>query len=202
MSDSDLRQHAPATERNRSFILAVLERVLPTSGTVLEIGSGSGEHIVFFAQHLAGLTWQPSEMTERALPSIEAWVDHAGVKNVLAPITLDVNADDWRTDDLAAIFCCNVIHYSPWHSTLALLDGAARRLPEGGVLYFYGPYRRNGQHTSPSNETFDAWLKQRNPAFGVRDLETVQAEAASRGLALSEVIDMPANNLSLVFTKQ
>ena len=202
MSESDLRQHAPATARNRTFILDVLRRVLPTSGTVLEIGSGSGEHIVFFAQHLKGLTWQPSELTEHALPSIQAWIEHSGVDNVLAPVRLDVNAADWHTNALVAIFCCNVIHYSPWHSTQALLEGAARRLPPQGVLYCYGPYRRNGQNTSPSNETFDAWLKQRNPEFGVRDVESVQALAATHGLVLSEVIEMPANNLSLVFIKQ
>lgn len=195
----DLRLFAPATERNRQFILPILQRILPSSGTVLEIGSGTGEHAVYFAAQLPGLTWQPSELDAAALPSIQAWIAHTGVDNVRPPQVLDVTAAQWPLAQAQALICINVIHYSPWDTTLALLDGAARLLAPGGVLYCYGPYRQGGQHTAPSNEEFDAWLKRRDPRFGVRDLEAVQAEAAARGLRLDEVIAMPANNLSLVF---
>ncbi|MBR0567324.1 DUF938 domain-containing protein [Azoarcus sp. L1K30] len=197
----DQRQFAPATARNRDFILPILQRVLPESGTILEIGSGSGEHAVFFAQSLAGLNWQPSDTHAEALNSIRAWIEYAGATNVAMPLLLDVGASAWPLAHADALVCINVIHYSPLESTTALLTGAARVLPPGGVLYCYGPYRRGGRHTSPSNEEFDAWLKQRDPRFGVRDMETVEDEAAACGLRLEEVIAMPANNFSLVFRR-
>ncbi len=198
---TDPRLFAPATERNRHVILPVLQRVLPASGTVLEIGSGSGEHAVFFAAQLPGLVWQPSDRDPAALASIRAWVGHAGAANVREPLALDLGAEDWPFTGVDALVCINVIHYSPWASTLGLLAGAARLLPPGGVLYCYGPYRRGGRHTAPSNEAFDAWLKSRDPRFGVRDLEAVEDEAVARGLRLDEVVDMPANNFSLVFRR-
>lgn len=193
------RRHAPATSRNRDPILQVLRDVLPASGRALEIGSGTGEHVVFFAQALPQWRWLPTEGDPDALPSIQAWIAHAGLANVDAPRLLDVTAPDWGIEPVDAILACNVIHYSPWPTTPALLDGAARLLRPGGVLYLYGPYRRAGAHTAPSNADFDVWLKQRNPAFGVRDLETVQAEAQARGLRPGPVVQMPANNLSVVF---
>lgn len=201
MPSSDLRRYAPATERNRQPILDVLQRTLPASGRALEIGSGTGEHAVFLAQALPDWTWMPSEGDAQMLPSIQAWIDHTGLSNVEPPRVIDVRAADWSVSPVDAIICCNVIHYSPWATTPALLDGAARLLRPGGVLYLYGPYRRHGAHTAPSNETFDEWLKQRDPEFGVRDLETVQAEAAARGLTAGPVIEMPANNLSVIFLK-
>lgn len=200
--ESDLRQFAPATERNREHILSILQRVLPTSGTVLEIGSGSGEHAVYFAQALNTLEWQPSDATPAALASIQGWIDHHGAGNVLAPLTLDIRAPQWPLQQADAVVCINVIHYSPWESTPALFAGAARILPVGGTLYLYGPYRREGRHTAPSNEAFDNWLKGIDPTFGVRDLEAVEAEAAACGLDLEEVISMPANNLSLVLKRR
>ena len=200
---TDSRMHAPATERNREAILTVLKQVLPESAAapVLEIGSGSGEHVVHFAQHLPTLQWQPSEATPDPLASIKAWIDHQGVSNVAPPVVLDVNASPWPIAQACAVLAINVIHYSPWETTTALLDGAAGLLPEGGVLYLYGPYMRDGAHTAPSNLAFDGWLKARNPAFGVRDLDTVVSLAQARGLALDRVVDMPANNLSVVFRR-
>lgn len=197
----DLRQFAPATERNRHFILPILQRVLPPAGTVLEIGSGTGEHAVFFAAALRTLQWQPSEADGAALASIRAWIDHAGVDNVAEPVVLDVTSPDWPVTRTDALVCINVIHYTPWSSTPALFAGAARVLPPGGVLYCYGPYRRGGRHTAPSNAQFDVWLKDRDPRFGVRDIEAVEAEAAACGLRLDEVVEMPANNLSVVFRR-
>lgn len=197
----DARQFAPATARNRDFILAVLRRVLPAQGTVLEIGSGSGEHAVYFAAALPDLSWQPSEADAAGLASIRAWIAHSGVTNVAAPVVLDATAADWPLAGADAVLAINVLHYSPWETTPALLAGVARRLPPGGVLYCYGPYRREGAHTAPSNVEFDAWLKARDPRFGVRDLEAVAEVAAAHGLLLEEVVDMPANNFSLVFRR-
>ncbi len=198
---NDLRLFAPATERNRHVILPVLQRVLPASGTVLEIGSGSGEHAVFFAAQLPRIVWQPSDKDPAALASIRSWVAHTGAANVAEPLALELAAADWPLARADALVCINVIHYSPWTSTLGLLAGAARLLPPGGVLYCYGPYRRGGRHTAPSNEEFDTWLKRRDPRFGVRDLELLEIEAAARGFRLDEVVDMPANNFTLVFRR-
>ncbi len=210
----DLRAHAPATARNRDAILAVLRDILPAAaspqspststaqqGTVLEIGSGSGEHVVYFAGHFQHLDWLPTEASEDGLDSIKAWLAHSPADNILPPIALDANVQPWPLTRATAILAINVIHYSPWETTHALLDGAARTLTHDGVLYLYGPYRRDGVHTAPSNEAFDAWLKARNSAFGVRDLQAVESLARERGLALDQVVDMPANNLSLVFRR-
>lgn len=198
----DLRQFAPATERNRHFILPILQRVLPPAGTVLEIGSGSGQHAVFFAAALSQLQWQPSDADAVALASIRAWSAHAGTLNVAAPLLLDVDRAPWPLAQADALVAINVLHYAPWATTPALFAGAARVLPRGGVLYGYGPFRRGGRHTAPSNAEFDAWLKERDPRFGVRDLEGVEAEAAACGLLLDELIPMPANNFSLVFRRR
>ncbi|MBU4612523.1 DUF938 domain-containing protein [Achromobacter sp. GG226] len=201
MTSPDPRRHAPATARNREPILDVLRRVLPEAGHALEIGSGTGEHAVFFAQALPAWQWTPTEADPDALASIQAWIAASGLTNVDPPRLLDVQAADWGVPPVDAILACNVIHYAPWATTPALLEGAARLLRPGGVLYLYGPYRRGGQHTAPSNAEFDVWLKQRNPVFAVRDLDEVQAEAEARGLVLCEVVEMPANNLSVVFRK-
>lgn len=198
---ADARQFAPATARNRDFILPILQRVLPPQGLVLEIAAGSGEHAVYFATQLAGCRWQPTDTEPAALASIEAWRIRSGPANLLPPLPLDVARPQWPVARADALVCINMIHYSPWESTPALFAGAARVLPPGGPLYCYGPYRRGGAHTAPSNVEFDAWLKARDPRFGVRDLEAVEAEAAAQGLRLDEVIAMPANNFSLVFRR-
>ncbi|MBC8750080.1 MULTISPECIES: DUF938 domain-containing protein [Paraburkholderia] len=199
---TDARQHSPSAERNREPILAVLRAALPASGRVLEIASGTGEHAICFAGALPGLDWQPSDADLEARASIAAWTAHAGLANVRAPLALDVHQPDWGVDALDAVVCINMIHISPWSAAQALFDGAGRRLVDGGVLYLYGPYRRGGAHTAPSNEAFDQWLKSRDPEWGVRDMEAVVALGDAAGLTCEQVVSMPANNFSLVFTKR
>lgn len=194
-------QSAPAAERNKDPILSVLRRVLPQTGLVLEIASGTGQHVVHFARALPGLTWQPSEPDPQMRPSIVGWLAEAGLPNVLPPLDLDVCRPEWPIDRAEAIVCINMIHISPWEATEQLLAGSERILQPGGILYLYGPYRRDGGHTAPSNEAFDASLRQRNPRWGVRDLEAVAEVAGGHGLDLSDVIEMPANNLSVVFVR-
>jgi len=200
--DPSARLLAPAAERNRGPILDVLRRVLPASGSVLEIASGTGQHAVHFAQALPGLRWQPSDPDAHARRSISAWVAHAGLPNLAEPLAFDVrDASSWPEVALDAIVCINMIHISPWACTDALFTGAARVLRPGGVLFLYGPYRREGRHTAPSNEAFDQQLRSRDPSWGVRDLETVVALGLDRGLDCVEVVEMPANNLSVVFRR-
>jgi SAM-dependent methyltransferase len=195
------RLYATATERNRDAILEVLGRVLPDHGVVLEIASGTGQHAVYFASALPGLTWQPSDPDAASRASIVAWTADAGVTNMLAPLALDVCHAPWGIDAAQAVVCINMIHIAPWAAAQALFAGAGRVLDAGGVLYLYGPYKRYGAHTAPSNAAFDVQLRARNPQWGVRDLETVVALAQTAGFALDEVVEMPANNLSVVFRK-
>jgi len=200
-----LRQRSPSAERNREPILAVLREVLPAQGRVLEIASGTGQHAVCFAGAMPGLDWQPSDLDGDARASIAGWIAHEGLTNVRAPLALDVHQADWGVggvEKLDAVICINMIHISPWTATQALFAGAGRRLADGGVLYLYGPYKRGGVHTAPSNDAFDQQLQSRNPTWGVRDLEAVIALGASVGLVCDEPLAMPANNFSLVFRKR
>lgn len=215
MTIPDLRQFAPATERNRSFILALLQKVLPDYGTVLEISSGTGEHAVFFAPQLQPRSWIPSDLDPVALASIRAWQNHSPSPNLWPPIALDVRDPQWPIEQsplpepltgwrepLSAIVNINMIHIAPWECCEALMAGAARCLGNNGVLYLYGPFQRGGVHTAPSNEAFDQSLRSRNPAWGVRHLEAVETIAANQGFCLTHLEEMPANNLSLVFVKR
>lgn len=180
----------------------MLRRVLAERARVLEIASGTGEHAVFVAKAMPGLTWQPSDPDPVSRASIAAWIAQEGLTNVLPPLDIDVRAEDWGgTGPFDAVVAINMIHIAPWDAALDLLRGAGRLLREGGILFLYGPYKREGRHTAPSNEAFDAWLKERDPAFGVRDLEEVQSAALANGLRLNDIVEMPANNLSLVFVK-
>ncbi|WP_454766955.1 DUF938 domain-containing protein [Cupriavidus campinensis] len=199
--DPAARRMAPATERNREPILGVLRQVLPATGTVLEIASGTGQHAVHFAAALPGITWQPSDPDATWRESITAWTAHAGLSNVLPPLAIDVRAEPWGIDAVAAIVCINMIHISPWAATEALFAGAGSRLGPGGVLFLYGPYRRDGAHTAPSNAAFDAQLRAADAEWGVRDMEAVIALGAAQGMACDAPIPMPANNFSLVFRK-
>ena len=190
-----------APERNKQPILDVLARVLPASGTVLEIASGSGQHAVHFAAGLPRLTFQPSDVDPENLASIHAWVAEARLPNVRPPLKLDVCADDWGVGSVDAIFNANMIHIAPWACAIGLFRGAARHVAGAGVLVTYGPYHVGGKATAPSNAAFDEDLRRRNPSWGVRDLGEVEALAAQNGFALEERVAMPANNQTLVFRK-
>jgi SAM-dependent methyltransferase len=191
-----------APERNKEPILQVLRQVLPPTGRVLEIASGTGQHVVHFAEGLPQLTWQPSDPEERHLDAIGERAILAGLPNLEVPIELDVTTRPWRLPSpVDAIVCINMIHIAPMEAGIALIEEAGRLLPAEGTLTLYGPYRRHGSHTAPSNEAFDANLRARNPAWGVRDLEIVQALAERNGLRRVELVAMPANNFTVVFRK-
>ena len=198
----DARETAPSAERNKQPILDVVARVLPANGIVLEVGSGTGQHVAHFAKALPNLVFQPSEMDRARHASIAAWIRHENLANVNPPIAFDVTRLPWPVAHADAVICINVIHISPWEATLALMRGAGELLASGSVLVTYGPYRRGGAHTAPSNEAFDASLRQRDPSWGVRDLESVAAAAAAHGLDLEETVPMPANNFMLVLRKR
>jgi hypothetical protein len=192
---------SPAAERNKDPILTVLETVLPERGSVLEIASGTGQHVCFFAAELPGIRWQPSEPDEAGREAIATRVRGAALTNVEAPIALDVHEPRWPVaTTYDAIVCINMIHISPWSATNALCLGAARHLPTGGKLVLYGPYLENGQAVQ-SNMDFDATLKRRNLEWGLRELEDVTRVAALHGLQRQQVVRMPANNLTVVFTR-
>lgn len=195
----DPRRHSPAAERNRGPILSELQRVLPASGLLLEVASGTGQHAAFCSAGLPGWQWLPSDFEAGSLPSISAWC--AGLPRVLPPIELDVLQPAWPgvPPQLDAIFCANMIHIAPWACCAGLMQGAARHLTAQGLLITYGPYLEDGVPTSPGNLAFDADLRQRHPAWGLRRREAVQAEAARVGLHLRERVAMPANNLLLVW---
>lgn len=196
-----MKRQAPAAARNRQPILDVLTPRLPARGLVLEIASGSGEHIVHFAEALPDLVFQPSDPSPEARASIDDWAQSLALGNVRPALALDAAGDLWPLERADAVLCCNMIHIAPWEAAVGLIAGASRILPKDGSLYLYGPYRRGGRHTAPSNEAFDLDLRRRNPAWGVRDLEAVASLAEAQGFGLPEIIDMPANNLSLVFKR-
>ncbi len=191
----------PSAQRNCAPIGDVLASQLPPAGQVLEVASGSGEHAIAFARRFPRLTWQPTDQDPRALESILAWQQDAELANLLPPLRLDV-LEPWPVQGgVDAVLCVNMIHISPWDCTRGLLRGAARLLPPGGLLYLYGPFNVDGRFTAPSNEQFDASLRARDPAWGLRDVSQVAAEAELRGLALGETVQMPANNLSLILRR-
>lgn len=214
----DLRQFAPATQRNREPILALLQSLLPPGGAVLEISSGTGEHACFLARHLGPRPWIPSDPNPLARASISAWQQAEAVPNLLPPLDLDVCVTPWplETDplppglaawdqtqwSLGAIVNINMIHISPWEACLGLMAGAGRLLPPGGLLYLYGPYKQGGEHTAPSNAAFDQSLRSQDPRWGVRDLEAVVTAAQAQGLVWQQTVSMPAQNLSVIFRRE
>ena len=197
-----LRRTAPAAARNREPILEVLRRFVREGDHVLEIASGSGEHATFLAQALPVASWQPTDPDEASRASIDAWTAHLAADRVRPALALDVmqSPAEWPVARADVVVCINMIHIAPWEACLGLLDGAAKVLGAsgGGLVFLYGPYRRGGVHTVPSNAAFDESLRSRNPAWGVRDLERVTDEAAARGFTPEAVVEMPANNLSVV----
>jgi hypothetical protein len=199
--DERHRQHAPASRRNRDPILDVLRAVLPRSGVVLEIASGTGEHVVHFAHNLAGLIFQPSDADPDALLSISAWVKATGVTNVRPPLILDASQLRWPIISADAIICINMVHISPWAATAGLMTGAAAILASGSPIYLYGPYKHQRIPTAPSNEAFDRSLRDHDPTWGLRDLEAVAGVAQSAGFLEPVITEMPANNLSVVFRR-
>lgn len=211
----DARQYAPATLRNREPILDVLLQFLPPTGTILEISSGTGEHAVFFAPRLYPRKWIPSDPNPLARESINAWRECHPAENLHSAIAIDVRDSIWAVEKeqlpeslpgfdliqnpIRAIVNINMVHISPFSACLGLMAGARRILPKGGILYLYGPFKINGNHTAPSNEAFDRSLRMQNPEWGVRNLDEVVAVAANQNLAHIKTIPMPANNLSVIF---
>ena len=196
-----MKRHAPAAARNRAPIAAALRDILPASGLVLEIASGSGEHAAWFAEDFPALIWQPSDSDQDALASIRAWCAGSGRSNLAPPIRLDASARAWPIDAADAILCVNMVHIAPWPAVLGLLDGAGGLLAPGAPLILYGPWLRDDVDTAPSNLAFDASLKARNPDWGLRDLGGFTAEAAARDLRFDRLLEMPANNIIAVFRR-
>ncbi|MCF8707519.1 DUF938 domain-containing protein [Rhizorhapis sp. SPR117] len=195
------KRHAPAALRNRDAIAAVLRDILPERGLVLELASGSGEHIVHFAGLFPALEWQPSDPDAAALSSIAAWSGESGLSNIRTPLAIDVQADNWGMDRADAILCINMVHISPWEATVGLMQGAARLLPSNAPLYLYGPYLRSDVATAPSNLAFDQSLRIRNPAWGLRRVDDMMDLAQENGMLFCDLVEMPANNISLIFSK-
>ncbi|WP_395824859.1 DUF938 domain-containing protein [Elstera sp.] len=196
------QQSAPAALRNRAAILAVLSPHLPAGGLVLELASGTGEHALFFAGARPDVTFQPTDFDVSARASIDAYAEEAGLSNLRRALFLDATQPDtWPLERADALVCVNMIHISPWEATVGLIAGAARILPTGGKLMLYGPYIRAGIETAPSNRAFDESLRSRNPAWGIRRLDAVAALAAEAGFSAPEVTEMPANNLTVIFTR-
>jgi SAM-dependent methyltransferase len=198
------KHHAAAAARNTGPILDVLRGILPVTGRALEIASGTGQHAAAFAEAFPDVDWQPSDQDAAARESITSWVVESGLGNLLPPLDIDVTHADWPNaidGELDLIVCVNMIHISPWEACGGLMRGAGKLLREGGLLYLYGPYRRNGAHTAPSNAEFDASLRGRNPAWGIRDMGDVAAAAAVHEITLESAIAMPTNNFSLILRK-
>ncbi|AFZ47168.1 protein of unknown function DUF938 [Cyanobacterium stanieri PCC 7202] len=201
-----MKQYAPATQRNREPILEVLKQFLPKNGAILEISSGTGEHCVYFAPHFPQCDWIPTDISEVAMDSISAWTEESGHENIQKPMRVDVTQPQWYQSflekNVRAIACINMIHIAPWDACIGLMEGSGHILSNRDLLYLYGPYKRQNQHTAPSNQEFDQYLQNQNSAWGVRNLETVAEVAKKNQLHLTEIIEMPSNNLSLIFQKQ
>jgi cyclopropane fatty-acyl-phospholipid synthase-like methyltransferase len=197
----DLRRYALSALRNRGPIADVLAEHLPSAGLVLEAASGTGEHVCHFAERFPGLQFQPSDPDPGARASVAAWIAATGLRNVRKPLGLDVSVGPWPEGPFDAVISINMIHISPWNACLGLLEGAAESLTADGFLFLYGPFLRAGVQTAFSNEAFDADLRARNPAWGLRDLDEVAEHASEQGLMLAELVEMPANNLSVIFRR-
>ena len=208
--EPDGRLDAAAFHRNHEPIWAVLQKFLAgESGDVVEVGSGTGQHVVHFAKHTPGIIWWPSDLNENHLKSIEAWRAHSALSNIRPPLRIDLTNSAWcpamqdgsGPAELLAVFCANVIHIAPWRVAEGLIAGAGRYLRSDGRLFLYGPFKRDGKHTAMSNAVFDTSLRQQDAEWGVRDIADIEKLAAGVGLALIETLPMPANNMILVFCR-
>ena len=202
MPNHDPKRSSPSALRNREPILEMLGNVLPESGTVLEIASGSGEHVVHFAEKFPTLTWQPSDPSPEARASIQAWSQESASQNLLPPLDINTATETWPIERADAIVAINMIHISPWAATEGLFNGARKLLPIGGKLILYGPYRQQGRPFALSNAEFDTSLRSRNPEWGIRQLEEVVSVGEQCGLFFKNTVEMPANNLSVIFIRQ
>jgi Protein of unknown function (DUF938) len=209
--EPDGRLDAAAFHRNRLAIRAVLEKFLADkSGDAVEAGSGTGQHVVDFARHFPDIIWWPSDLNEQHLKSIAAWRAHTGLSNIRPPLRIDLSDPAWcpelragnGPEKLLAVFCANVIHIAPWRVAEGLFAGAGRYLGADGRLFLYGPFKRGGKHTAISNAVFDSSLRERDPEWGVRDIEALEQLASGVGLMLTEIAEMPANNFTLVFERK
>lgn len=202
-----MKKHAPATVNNREPILEILKNIIVNNdtGNILEVASGTGEHSIFFAPHFPQQKWIPSDQNLESIASIKAWREEYHCDNLQSPLIIDVMERDWylplKTEKISTIICINMIHIAPWEACLGLMEGAGELLPLNGILYLYGAYKLNNQHTAPSNKEFDYYLRSQNPAWGVRNLEDVEKIANKYHLNLEQKIAMPANNFSLIFRK-
>lgn len=202
VQDADQRMYSPSVARNAEPILNILKGLLPARGRVLEIGCGTGEHAVYFAEAMPGLSWLPTDPDAASRASTASWIRFKGLTNALLPLEVDASAATWGVEALApfdAIVSINMIHIAPWAAAVGLVSGAGRLLRGGGLLCLYGPFLHNGAHNAPSNAAFDESLKGHNPSWGLRDIAELAELARASGLQLGEIIEMPANNRLLVF---
>jgi (2Fe-2S) ferredoxin len=199
------KKYASATEKNRQPILEILKKSIPPTGNILEVASGSGEHSLFFAPHFPQQKWIPSDKEKECLDSIKAWRQDCLTDNLQSPLMIDVVESNWyqglTNENINAIVCINMIHISPWETCLGLMTGAGKILPPDGILYLYGAYKINNQHTAPSNQEFDWYLRSQNSAWGVRNLDDVVEVAEKKDLIFEKKVSMPSNNFSLIFRK-
>lgn len=206
---NDPRKYSAAAARNRDAILSVLKMKLPATGTILEVASGSGEHIVYFAKHCPDLTFQPSDPSPEALASIAAWVSEASVPNVKQPVALDVSQYEWQARlieeqsgaSIDGLYCSNMIHIAPWEACTGLITGAGKLLQTGSPLIFYGPFFQNGTEAAPGNVAFDQDLRLRNSLWGIRHLDAIADVANDAGFLAPEITEMPSNNLCVTFRR-
>ncbi|GAB5487972.1 MAG: DUF938 domain-containing protein [Parasphingorhabdus sp.] len=195
------QKHAPATMRNRDAIVSVLSQILPETGTILEIASGTGEHAVYFGQKFPDLTFQPSDPDPECCRSIAAWTAREQVENILPPIQLDALENTWDIKAPVTILCINMIHIAPWEAAIGLFNHAAKMLSVGAALYLYGPYFRDGVEPAEGNLSFERSLKSRNLQWGIRDVADMDTLAEKTGFKREQLIEMPANNISLIYRK-
>ncbi len=195
------KPYSAACDNNQHAILSIIEDLFANCRRILEIGSGTGQHAVFFADKLRHLSWQTSDLQENH-EGIKLWLNEAGLNNTLPPLMLDVTQADWPMVEVDAVFSANAVHIMGWDAVKAMIAGVGKLLSEGGLLVLYGPFNYNNSYSSESNASFDVWLKQRNSESGIRNFEDLESLAAAAGMYLQDDYAMPANNRILCWVKQ